>query len=118
MFLLQYVLIALAVFGIVSVFWQIRRGNLDWISSIKWFIAWCAVLVVAIEPGIADWLANLFGTGRGADLLIYLSILFIFALIFKMILKLNQMERQISILVSHLALTNAHKKEESKEDLK
>lgn len=111
MFLLQYVLIALSVLGIASVFWQIRRANLDWVSSIKWFVAWCAVLVVAIEPGIADWLANLFGTGRGADLLIYLSILFIFALIFKLFLKINQLERQISILVSHLARTNAHKKE-------
>ncbi|HPL93392.1 MAG TPA: DUF2304 domain-containing protein [bacterium] len=112
MFLLQYLLIALSVLGIISLFWQIRRGNMDWFSSIKWFVAWCAVLVVAIEPAIADWLANLFGTGRGADLLIYLSILFIFALIFKLFLKINQVERQISDLVSHLAQDKAHKKKD------
>lgn len=111
MFLLQYILIALSVMGIFSVFWQIRRSNLDWVSSIKWFIAWCSILVVAIEPGVADWLAKLFGTGRGADLLIYLAILFIFGLIFKLFLKINQLERQISILVSHLARSNVHKKE-------
>ncbi|HOX97266.1 MAG TPA: DUF2304 domain-containing protein [bacterium] len=113
MTLLQYVLIVLSLLGLLNLFWQIRRGNLEWLASIKWFIAWIALLVVAIEPGVADWLANLFGTGRGADLLIYGAIVFIFLLIFKLILKLNQMDRQISQLVSYIAKHNVYLKDDS-----
>lgn len=118
MTLLQYVLIILSLLGLLNLFWQIRRGNLDWVSSIKWFVAWCAVLVVAIKPGVADWLADLFGTGRGADLLIYGAIVFIFLLIFKLILKLNQMDRQISQLVSYIAKHNVYTKDNSEHDKK
>ena len=118
MILLQYVLIVLSLLGLLNLFWQIRRGNLDWIASIKWFMAWVALLVVAIKPGVADWLANLFGTGRGADLLIYGAIIFIFILIFKLILKLNQMDRQISKLVSYIAKHNVYTKEDSAHDKK
>ncbi len=109
MVLMQYILIILASLALINLFFQIMRRNLTWSKSFKWFILWLAVIVVAIDPNVTNQLANMVGIGRGADFVIYGSLIVIFLLIFKIFLHLNKIEHDISKIVSNLAINNVDK---------
>ena len=66
-----------------------------------------AVLV----PQQTDVIAQLVGVSRGADLLVYLSILVLFFLAFKILVRLEKIEKDITKIVRHVALTEKPKKE-------
>lgn len=110
MTLMQYVLIALGAVGLVNLFFQLNKKNISLGNSLKWFVAWIAMIVVAIDPEISNRLANFFGIGRGADLIMYGAFIFLFFLIFKILLRLNTLDKQISKLVTHLAINDAQRK--------
>lgn len=118
MTLMQYALIVLGSLGMLNLFVQLSKKNIEVSHSIKWFVAWMSMIVIAIEPEIANRLANLFGIGRGADLIMYGAFIFLFFLIFKILLRLNKMDKQISKLVTHIAVKDAkknHNNESNKE---
>jgi hypothetical protein len=52
---------------------------------------------------------KLFGVGRGIDVLVYLSIIFLFYYIFRQSEKINKLEKQITKLVREIAKENAKK---------
>jgi len=68
-----------------------------------------AVGVVVILPQTASFLANLLGVGRGADLVIYLSILVLFYIVFRIFIRLDRLDREITKIVRELALQKKDK---------
>ena len=60
--------------------------------------------MVAVLPQTADALARVVGVGRGADVVIYLSLIAIFYLIFRLYVKIEQVEGEITRLVRKLSL--------------
>ena len=57
-----------------------------------------------IFPDATSFLAHLLGIGRGADLIIYTSLLISFYLIFRLYLALARLEQAITALVRAIAL--------------
>ena len=65
------------------------------------------IIIVGLFPEITSFLSNLLGIGRGADAVIYLSIIFLFFMQIKTNLRITQVELKLSKLVQNLALENA-----------
>ena len=65
------------------------------------------LVFIWLPTNTIDKLGKLFGVGRGIDVLVYLSIVFIFYYIFKQNEKVNKLEKQITKLVRELAKQNA-----------
>lgn len=68
---------------------------------------WIAVGGVALSPQTTDVVAKLVGVGRGADFIIYLSMIALFYLMFKLFGKIEDVEREITKLVRKLAIEEA-----------
>lgn len=104
MTLIQLFLITFAVFAITRVLRQFKKGGLTLAWLLFWMVFWIGVTTVVALPQTTDVVARLVGVGRGADLIIYLSIIGLFFLFFKLFAKIESVEQEITRLVRTLAM--------------
>ncbi len=71
---------------------------------IFWIGFWFVVGIIILLPDVTSYLAELVGVGRGADLIVYLSIVLIFYIIFRMTIKIEKIERNITKVVRTVAM--------------
>jgi len=81
-----------------------RSRDLRFSEFIFWMALWTAVAIVVVYPKTSTLVANLLGVGRGADLVIYSSLLLIFYLLFRIFMRLKKQDTQITKLVIDSAL--------------
>jgi small membrane protein len=101
---IQILIVAFALFAIVKTVWQFKQGALTIAWLLFWMLFWLLAGVVAVLPQTTDVLAQLVGVGRGADLVIYASLIVLFYLVFRMYVKIEDTEREITRLVRKLAI--------------
>src|SRR2546421_11103572 len=101
---IQVVLVAFAVFALSRVALRFRRGELPFFHLTLWFLFWSAVIVVVIRPATTSAVARYLGVGRGADVVIYLALVLLFYLVFRMFGRPEELERQITRVVRAAAL--------------
>lgn len=111
MSIIQILIIVFALFAITRTVLQFRRGTLQLMWLLFWFLFWIGAAVVAALPQTADMAARIVGVGRGADVVIYASLLVLFYLIFRLYVKIEQVEGEITQLVRKLSLDELDKKE-------
>lgn len=103
-------------FIVLAIWWRLylrfKNSDLNVREFLEWFILWLAVALVTILPDTASYFANLLGVGRGVDLVVYLALLLIFYLLFKIFLRLERGERQLTKVVRELALREKQKGDE------
>lgn len=93
-----------------KLFKQKQNNRISFLSFIFWCILWLIVLLLFWQPEIASYFAFNLGIGRGVDLVIYLSILIIFSLLFKIFERLYKIERDITKLTREDAIKNVRKR--------
>lgn len=97
---------ALAVAALLTVA-AMRRRRLTGRAGAAWLVLWIAAAAsVAYPEGVAI-IARAIGIGRGADLVLYLSILFMFAGFFTVYLRFRRLDEQLTKIVRHLAIRDA-----------
>ncbi|MFC1729994.1 DUF2304 domain-containing protein [candidate division KSB1 bacterium] len=69
-----------------------------------WALVWIVVGVLIIIPDTTNALARLFGVGRGVDAIIYISIALLFYLVFRIYVKLENVEQEITKVVREVSL--------------
>lgn len=106
MSIIQMLIIVFALFAITRTVLQFKRGTLTLAWLLFWIVFWLVAGVVAALPHTADTVAQFVGVGRGADVVIYLSLIALFYLIFRLYVKIEQVEGEITRLVRTLALDN------------
>jgi len=107
--------IIVSLFVILVVFRQLKkyRDNTLKISEfVSWLLLWAFVLVAFWLPQSTSYLADIFGIGRGVDLAVYSSVLVIFYLIFRVYLKLDRQQKEITKIIRHLALNEKENNQE------
>lgn len=104
MTVIQILLIIFAVFGFAAAVSRYRRGGIAFRQLALWALLWLAVAGVVLHPETASFVARRLGVGRGADVVLYLAIAAIFYLLFRMLARLEDHERQITRLTRELAL--------------
>ena len=107
MTIIQIFILLFALFAISRTLRQFRQGALSIVWLIFWIVFWIAVGGVALSPQTTDVVAKLVGVGRGADFIIYLSMIALFYLIFRLFGKIEDVEREITKLVRKLAIEEA-----------
>jgi hypothetical protein len=101
---IQFVLVLFAAFGLARSVLRFRRGQMPFANLALWLLFWCGVLVVAVQPETTSVVARWLGVGRGADFAMYLALLAIFTVLFRMFGKIEDLERQITRVVRAAAL--------------
>ena len=111
MSIIQFILvIAIAAAGF-GTFRQFRQGRLSLAWLLIWLLLWTGSAIVVLLPWTTTLVANLVGVGRGSDFIIYLSIVGLAYLVFRLFVKIEDVEREITRLVRTLALEKAGRQE-------
>ncbi len=105
--------IIVSLFTLVMVFKLFKQKQADKISTANfliWLLLWLAILLVFWQPNSTSYLANILGIGRGADLVVYLSIIIVFYLLFRIFIRLNKIETDLTRLTREDAINHAKKR--------
>ena len=82
------------------------RGSVRKRVVVFWLSLWAAGAVTMIWPRTTVIVAHRLGIGRGADLLLYLSVLTMLAGFFYVYVRFRRLDRQLTLLVRRLAIEN------------
>jgi len=77
-----------------------------------WLTFWILVGAATLVPQKTDIIAQAVGVERGADLLFFVSIIALFFIVFKIIVKLEKIERDITAVVRNTAINKNRNKDE------
>src|SRR5574337_1291483 len=77
----------------------IRRGE-----AVVWTLIWIGAGLVIWQPDVTTQLAHLVGIGRGADLVLYASIIALLLMVFQLHVAHDRLERKLTELVRREAL--------------
>ena len=107
---LQLLLIAFLIFAVLRTVRRFHQKRIAWSALLLWLIIWGTIAVVVVRPEIASYAATILGVGRGADLVIYLAIVALFFLVFRVMASVDTMQQEITKIVTTLALKDLDKK--------
>lgn len=97
-------LLALMVLGTAI---QIARHHLSPRFGLAWILLWIAAAIAIADPNLLVRAAHFLGIGRGADLVLYLSVIFSFTAFFVTYLRFRRVDEQLTTIVRHIAIRNA-----------
>jgi hypothetical protein len=104
---IQVIAIIFALFALVRVILKLKRKKLTINEFIFWASMWVILILLSIFPDVSHVIAGFFGFGRGLDFFIVASILIIFYLIFRIFVKLEEIDSRITRLARNIALKEA-----------
>lgn len=102
--LIQILMVLFALFAFSRVVLRFRDKKLQKGEFIFWFFIWVAIIIFALLPSFSDFFAQLLGIGRGVDLFVYIGIIILFYLIFRLYVKMEKIEKDITKVVREEAL--------------
>jgi len=107
MSLIQILALIFVLFALWRVIAKYQRQELRPIEFFMWFVFLLAVGVAFLTPESLTKLANYTGIGRGADLVLYVAVIVVFYLMFRIFVRLEKMERDITKITRHQAIHQA-----------
>jgi len=102
--LIQIILILFFLFAILKVLGRWRGGEITGWNASLWIIFWILAGIVVIIPNSTFYVARAVGIGRGADLVVYSALALIFFILFRMTVKMERMNKDITKLTRKMAL--------------
>ncbi len=92
-------------FFIIRLFQQKKKKQINGNEFVFWLSFWGLGAIAIIFLKQLDQLVEILGfSGSGINFLLYLAILSLFYLIFKLRLKINKLDKDLSDLVRHITL--------------
>ena len=73
-----------------------------------WVLIWLLAGVAVVWPGLTGRLARSLGIGRGADLVLYCTVVVMMIGFMMVYVRLRRVRRDLTLLVRQLAIENAH----------
>jgi len=102
--ILQIIATIIALFAVSRAFLRFRDRKISPMALVFWTAIWAGVVVAAFIPQALTRLSELFGVQRGVDIVIYGSITLLFYLIFRIYVKLETIEQQLTKVIRGTAL--------------
>lgn len=102
-------IIVVALFAISRAFLRFKDRKIGSLGLLFWTVIWLLAVIFAFAPHGVSYLADLVGIQRGTDFVVYLSIILLFYMIFRMYVRFETLEQHITKLTRELALKNGRK---------
>jgi hypothetical protein len=102
--LLEILVTLFALFAISRSYLRFRHSSESLGEFLLWSVVWISIVVVVLFPEITAIPARIFGIGRGIDLLIYVSLIFLFYSVYRIYAKIEKVEQDITKLTRAITL--------------
>lgn len=101
---IQIIAILFALFALSGVALRLKDKSINSIQFMFWGLIWAAVIIIAFVPNITSFISRILGIGRGIDVLIYIGMILLFYLNFRLYVKIDRIERDITKIVRKITL--------------
>ena len=101
---IQFILVGISVLALIRTCKRFLQRRIAWNALLFWILVWGSITLIALNPDITSRLATMVGVGRGADLMLYIGMIILFSLVFYLMVKVDQLDQDISKIVTALAL--------------
>lgn len=101
---IKIIVSAFVLFAISRVWLRYHDRAIGMFGFVLWSLLWLAVGGFAWWPKVSDFIAHQIGVGRGVDALVYISIVGLFYGMFRLYVKMEFMEHELTALLRALAL--------------
>lgn len=92
-------------FFLARLYWQKQKNYIGVNEFLFWLVFWIlAAVLIASLKFIDKFVAGLGFTGSGIEVLLYLSAAVLFYFVFRLRLRLEKIEKDITKIVKHIAL--------------
>ncbi len=110
----QYLGVVIGILAVIIAIIRFRDGKTSSAMLIFWIVIWSVISLVSVFPETTTIFANLFGIGRGLDLILILGLIASYYLIFKLYTLIEKLEMEITELVRQIAI-NQEENEKTKD---
>lgn len=111
MLAIQIILLVFFLFVWSGVLKKYRLDEIGLKELIIWSVFWLVAGVVVIMPNSTSTIAKVVGIGRGSDLVVYTSLVLLFYILFRILYRIEKIEKNITKITRELALKDSDKKE-------
>lgn len=113
--LVRILILLFALFAWSRVVINLKTRKFSLLEFIIWSLIWLSLIVFVLFPTLLGYLRTLFGTTTGTGLLVYLAIIVLFYMIYRLSFKIDEQRSQITKLIRKIAIiTNTLEKFEKK----
>jgi hypothetical protein len=116
MFLYQYIGILVGLIVFIFTLMRFRDGKLSLGMFFLWSCVWIIIILISIYPQATSSLAIISGIGRGLDVILIISIIGCYYLLFRMYNMIENIEEEIDQLVREIALERGDSGEYSSQE--
>jgi len=107
---IQLIIIVFALFAFSRAVLRSRDRAISRSAFIFWSVVWISVIVVAFIPGITSFFAFSLGIGRGIDFVVYLSVILLFYLLFRLYIHLDNTNKALTKVVREISFINLRRR--------
>lgn len=100
----QLIVVLFAIATIFNILQMKQKGSLTPRASLFWVLFWFAVAGAVIRPDSIQMIARTFGIGRGSDFVLYISVITLFFLVFRLHIKIEKINRDVTKVVREKSL--------------
>ncbi|MAF13876.1 MAG: hypothetical protein CMI53_03215 [Parcubacteria group bacterium] len=108
--IIKVIIIIFAAFVLWRTFVRFKAAEITSREVVIWTVFWLLVVGVTLVPQQTDTISQYLGVERGADLLVYLSVITLFFIVFRIIVKLEKIDKEITKVVRNTALKDINDK--------
>ncbi len=113
---LQVIGIVFALFALSRAILRYKEKSIRTNEVFFWAIIWIGVICVALFPGIFVALSIVLGIGRGVDILLYFGMILLFYLLFRLYVKVEALQKDMTAVVREIAVKHAKKNRKESEE--
>lgn len=106
---IQIMIFVFAAFAASRVFLIAKNRRLSRNQFIFWSLLWVSAMIISIFPKTISVLSGFFGAAKGISIIVYLSIILLFYFIFKLYVKIRDIDEKITKLTREIAFKNENK---------
>lgn len=104
MLLFKIFWVTFSIFVLSRIYKKYKDNSIKINTAIFWSIFWLGAIIVVLKTEFTSQLAKLVGIGRGVDLVVYVSLIFLFYIIFHIINRLEKIESNLTKIARSVAL--------------
>ena len=107
--IIQILIVLFVVFAISRIFINIKNRNISILESLFWTILWLFVAIFTIFSEYLSIISSLFGIDRGVDIVVYIGLIILAYLIFRLYMKLENTNKKVTKVIRTIAIKKSKK---------
>jgi len=101
---IQIIITLFGLFALSRAVLRFKDNKLTRNELLFWMMIWIAVITIPLIPNLTSRVSNLFGIGRGMDMIVYISVVALFYLMFRLYVKVESVQKEITSVVRKISI--------------